>query len=845
MSPQRSWRVGFPRLRRTHSEGSPVEGRSSAEPSTKRVPRRYLGAFLAMTTLFGIMPAEMAAADGGDFTSTFRGAHPASYDHLTGAGGVFGNVVTQLNGGDFDCGDRVVFLTRIAVDGSPTDPTQAVQLNFSFGTQATGQDGAGYRSLVSASANTGDPAHTADGGSAVDVVTQSFPVDGSDAQVSVQVTDLEANESFILRLVLELGCDPGESPTGTIHAALDSAAVISPTPDAISGGQQTTPLMQAGLIGQPTIDITKTADSAVVSAGDAIGFSIVVSNLGNVAATSVVVTDALPGNAGLDWSLSPDVTGCSITGALGAEQLECNLGTLAAAGSITIHVTSPTTAASCGTVPNSAAVTTGNNGTDQASASIEVQCPDVTVIKDATPDIVTAPGTATFTIVATNSGQGIARNVTLTDTLPAGTWTEDSASCSIALGVLSCSFGDLAPGASSPTVTLTRPVDTCAQLPNTAIVSAANEPLSAQGNNSSSATVTVTCALLSIAKVADDPSVSAGDQVGFTITVVNGGDADATNVVVTDDLPGNLGLNWSLAEPVTGCAITGAVGSQVLDCTLPTVPANDGTVTIHVISPTTPATCGTITNRAGLATGDPALATVTVNCPDVRVIKTADNSPINAGDTAAFTIVVTNLGPGTATGVTLNDSLPAGIAWSEDSGDCSIGGSTLSCIFGTLDPGETHTIHVTGATDAADCGSISNTAIIAAVNEAVGAGGNNSATASIRIVCPVYGSDPSTLPTERPYDPAPGDQPAGNTDQPLADPGSQVAGTTAPVTPAVPSEDSGNPVAEAVIDAVESQVNLPRTGGELIQQAVAGLVLVGIGLVLLAVRRRRSSSTLA
>ncbi|HKY77399.1 MAG TPA: LPXTG cell wall anchor domain-containing protein [Acidimicrobiia bacterium] len=136
----------------------------------------------------------------------------------------------------------------------------------------------------------------------------------------------------------------------------------------------------------------------------------------------------------------------------------------------------------------------------------------------------------------------------------------------------------------------------------------------------------------------------------------------------------------------------------------------------------------------------------------------------------------------------------------------------------------------------------------------------------------VYGTDPKTLPTERPYDPVPapvtsgqpavegdtGGQPAGDTgsaggtqDQPTttdAAPGAEVAGTTEFVTPGPesssgPSDESANPVVDSVVEAVWSQIDLPRTGAELIQQALLGLILVGGGLLLLALRRRRSSST--
>jgi uncharacterized repeat protein (TIGR01451 family) len=954
-----SSRFRFSRLRRAH--GDP------AERSSNRSPRRYLGAALALTTLFGILPVQMAAADGGDFAIDFAGADPSTYNHTTGFAdpgqdSFFATHVESLEGDDFACGDMVAFLAEIAVDNGA--PVQAIDVTFNFGRQTTSGDAVGFGALTFADENPNDPAHTADGGTPSVVTVESSSFAGHPGTARVRVTGLESGETSILRLVVRLDCAPGVDPNGNVQSSIGPAVTVDPVTDevldTINVGGQTVSLMTNGLDLVPGINITKTADAATVTAGDPIGFSIVVANTGNVALTNVVVTDALPGG-GLDWTVDQPPAGCSISGPVGTEQLLCNFASIASAGSVTIHVTSPTLGV-CAPVVNTAAVTAdgGLIGSDTDTSTI--LCPNVAVTKTATPVLVTGGSMATFTILVSNSGLGVATNVHLEDILPAGDWSVDSASCGIAGGVLTCDFPTLAAGASAPLITLTRPTsgNTCETLPNTAFVSAANEPASATGNNSSEATISVTCAALSIAKAADASPVSAGDQIGFTVTVFNGGDAPATDVVVTDDLPGNLGLDWELSPAVAGCAITGGAGEQVLNCTLPTVPSGES-VAMHVVSSTSPATCGLIENRAILATGDPVLASVTVNCPDVRVLKTADDSSISAGDDAAFTIEVTNLGPGTATGVTLNDTLPAGVVWSEDNADCSIGGDTLSCVFGTLDVGETHTIHVTGATDGADCGQLDNTAsaistnepasvlanntstasivvncpdvevtktaddpvitvgdeagfeivvtnngpgtandvtltdtlpagitwtedspfctiagnvlscsfgdmpvgqshtihltgttdagdcgtidntsIIAAVNEAAGADGNNSATASIKIVCPVYGSDPGTLPTEQPYEPAPGTQPTvDGADETAGDPGAGTAGTTVPVTPA---PESNNPVIEAVDDIVQSPLTLPRTGMELIQQAVAGLGLVGLGLVLMAVRRRRSSS---
>ena len=57
-------------------------------------------------------------------------------------------------------------------------------------------------------------------------------------------------------------------------------------------------------------------------------------------------------------------------------------------------------------------------------------------------------------------------------------------------------------------------------------------------------------------KTADDETVDAADQVGFTITVANAGPGTAYDVVLTDTLPTNDGLDWS---------IDGGTGAQFCD----------------------------------------------------------------------------------------------------------------------------------------------------------------------------------------------------------------------------------------------------------------------------------------
>jgi uncharacterized repeat protein (TIGR01451 family) len=500
----------------------------------------------------------------------------------------------------------------------------------------------------------------------------------------------------------------------------------------------------------PQISITKTADQGTVSAGDTIGFTITVTNSGAGTASGVTVTDTLPSDPGLSWTIDAanSDAGCSIA----AGTLTCTFGSLAPGASKHVHITSPTTTASCGTVDNTASVTTSNDGSDSDDASITVECPNVTVVKTADQGTIDAGDTAAFTIVVTNEGPGTARDVTLTDTLPAGiAWSEDSLDCSITAGVMSCDFGDLAEGATR-TVHVTGVTDAadCGVLSNTAVVAASNEALVSIGDNLSTAEITVDCPEISITKTPDAGTVNAGEDIGFTIEATNVGDGTAHGVTVTDTLPPDPGLAWTV-DPLNsdaGCVIA----SGTLTCDWGDL-ASGATKSVHITSPTTAESCGTVDNTASVTTtndgSDSADASITVDCPDVFVTKTADANLVENGDAIGFTVTVGNDGPGSATGVTLTDTLPTngGLAWSIDLIDgqapgaqspCAIANGALTCDFGDMAEGDSHTVHLTSPTDGTSCGAVDNTAVVDALNEpnTPAFTANNEASASLAVICP-------------------------------------------------------------------------------------------------------------
>ena len=136
----------------------------------------------------------------------------------------------------------------------------------------------------------------------------------------------------------------------------------------------------------PAVGIVKTANPVgPVSAGTDIGFDITVSNTGAAEATNVTISDPLPAGGALDWSLNPAFSGCSITGSVGAETLNCTFATLAAGASIgPIHIQSPTTQADCALVSNTATVASGNNGGGSSTATVTVECAAIKILKQST-----------------------------------------------------------------------------------------------------------------------------------------------------------------------------------------------------------------------------------------------------------------------------------------------------------------------------------------------------------------------------------------------------------------------------------------------------------------------------
>lgn len=165
-------------------------------------------------------------------------------------------------------------------------------------------------------------------------------------------------------------------------------------------------------------------------------------------------------------------------------------------------------------------------------------------------------------------------------------------------------------------------------------------------------------AILSIAKTVDEPRPNVGDTVTFRVTVHNEGLIEADDVAVNDPLPSGLTLLTAVPSQGSYDRTTGVWTVGVLPASL----SQTLTITARVISPTAQTNVAVVTaDQYTSIPNDTATATETPQLADLAVTKTVNNPTPTVGDTITYTIHLQNLGPDTATHVTLSDALPAGL----------------------------------------------------------------------------------------------------------------------------------------------------------------------------------------
>ena len=406
-------------------------------------------------------------------------------------------------------------------------------------------------------------------------------------------------------------------------------------------------------------------------AGATVAYLVTVTDVGPSNASGVTVTDTLPAGVSLVAATGPGWT-CTYAGNVSATCTRPVLAAGTSAPAITVTLIAPPQA---GTLANTAFVasTTADpnpaNNTATATTAVTASA-DLSVAKTG-PATVSAGAAVTYNLVVMNSGPSDAGNISVTDTLPAGVRFVSAAgggwTCTNSGDVsATCTRATLAAGATAPLIALTVTAPAAAAtLTDTAVVSSGT-PDPVPGNNTSSATTTVT-ALADLAITKTGPAtVTAAGTVSYALVVVDNGPSAASTVVVTDTLPAGVTL-VSAAGPGWACTHSGNVLVTCARATLATGPAAPP-IAVVVTAPTQG---GTLSNTASVAaaTTDPNLgnnsssvATTVDPSADLSIVKSGP-SQVQVGASIRYLLAIKNAGPSDARLLTVTDTLPAGVTF--------------------------------------------------------------------------------------------------------------------------------------------------------------------------------------
>lgn len=357
---------------------------------------------------------------------------------------------------------------------------------------------------------------------------------------------------------------------------------------------------------------------------------------------------------------------------------------------------------------------------------------------------VPAGGTTSLRVEFRNAGPanapGARLNVTFNQPVTVSGISADSGANCSGGATLRCTFGSPLPDGTRVNVQATVRVGAGAsgRLTATAVANSnANDPDG--GNNQRQATVDINASAdLALSQSVSPNPPQARGNVTVRPVVTNKGPSDAKNVVVTVNVP--AGVTLLAAGP--SCTAAGAK----LTCNLGTVAAgaSEAVQVTYGLDRLLAGSQFVAAASVKSSTRDPnggnnsvsQAYTVAAATADLSVSKTATPNPVGIGGSVTFAVTVRNAGPSDARNVVVTDHLPVGlrVRSSQAPGSCSPVGQTVICNVGTLAAGTAAGVTITAdVLSGTRPGTIVNVVSVSS-STAESNPGNNSASASVRVV---------------------------------------------------------------------------------------------------------------
>ncbi|MDB5046422.1 MAG: hypothetical protein JWQ08_2472 [Deinococcus sp.] len=484
--------------------------------------------------------------------------------------------------------------------------------------------------------------------------------------------------------------------SGTAGSSANTASFVSTKADLVAGNNTSTVATNVQLNSGPDLVVQKSGP-ALIRGQDSV-FTLVPRNIGSQATTgTITVVDTLP--TGLTYRDATG-TGWTCTGTVGGQTVTCTRTLTLAAGATapTISVTANTAQDAADSLTNTATISGGGDsaaGNNSSSVTLPVSnLADVQVTKTPAANRL-ARTDLIYTLAVKNNGPTNAANVVVSDPLPVNVTyvsSSDSGVYAAASRTVTWPGFVLSSGTTvNRTVTVTLPLE--GTVLNTATVSTTT-PESTAANNSSSSSITVTpVANLEIQK---DGPANYGPLANLTysLRVANFGPSSAGTVTVSDTLPAGVTYVGNTGGGVYNAAtrtVTWTAASLAV-----TGPDSNLTYTVTVTTPASgllsnTATVSSVTNDSTAGNNSSTVSTTITPVADLQVSKSGPVTVLPNGD-ITYTLSVLNLGPSTATAVSVTDLLPAGATRQNVGGGtyaAGVGGGTITWTLPTLASGTT------------------------------------------------------------------------------------------------------------------------------------------------------------
>ena len=402
----------------------------------------------------------------------------------------------------------------------------------------------------------------------------------------------------------------------------------------------------------PEIIPNKTADIENPNFGDEVTYTVNITNVGKSDAVNVAVRDVL--GEGLELISADGGVYDPITRTI-TWTVNLNSGETKSFKVVAKVI-------GYGNVTNSLVV--GNK-----TSTVDVDVPEIIPSKDADNKYPNFGDSIDYTITVNNIGKADAKHVVVVDRLDKG------------LKYVSSSHNGVYDAASH---TVTWVVDIGAGSSLDLIVTASAEEYGVLTNivsvGDKSASVDVNVPEIIPNKTADIENPNFGDNVTYTVTVTNDGNADAKSVVVRDV----LGKDLKFVSATGNYTFDEATNTITWTVDVDAGKTETFTVVATVIN------YGNVTNS--LVVGNKTF-NKNVTVPEITPDKTVDNENPNFGDNLTYTVTVKNEGNGNATDVIIVDTLGKGLEYVSSTGNYDNKTNTIAWKV-NLASGETKTFTV-------------------------------------------------------------------------------------------------------------------------------------------------------